>query len=248
MVEKSTIKGESFMKFNEYKDTLVEMLWATPNPMRIVSTALKVTMKQDFMHGKVLGSKVIPEVLAMGHTSVFEHVVYSFAILGASRSFLAQITRHRMASFTSGSQHYQNYSDYGSRGHGDLTEEPVYQRAIENSMDGYNELVELGYAPYEARQVLPNAMENNLIFTVNARSLINFLSLRVCRRNTAEIADVARKIHLIAIEHFPELFSHVGAPCVMAKNTAMSQYPELIYGNPPATRFCNQGKMSACRK
>lgn len=239
------------MQYNKYDDTEVRLLWATPDPLGVVSTALKITMKKDFLDGKPLGAKIIPSVLAMGHTSVFEHVLYSFVILGASRSFLAQITRHRIASYTSGSQHYQVYSDYGSRGHSGVVGDEVYQAAIQHSMGAYDQLIDNGHPPYEARQVLPNAMENNLVFTLNARSLVNFLSLRLCKRNTAEIADVAGKIETLLLDHFPELFGHVGPPCVMLKNTAAASFPELIVGDVdrvPAWAFCNQGHLSACKK
>lgn len=239
------------MQYNKYDDTEIRLLWATPDPMNVVSTALKITMKKDFLNGRPLGAKIIPSVLAMGHTSVFEHVLYSFAILGASRSFLAQITRHRIASFTSGSQHYQVYSDYGSRGHSGIVDDEVYQAAIQHSMDSYDQLIDRGHLACEARQVLPNAMENNLVFTLNARSLVNFLSLRMCKRNTAEIADVADKVNSIVLGHFPELFAHVGPPCVLQKNVAAMCFPELIKGDVdkiPAKMFCNQGHLSACKK
>lgn len=239
------------MQFKNYEDNKVKLLWATPDPMNAVSTALKITMKKNFLDGKTLSPKTIQSVVNMGHTSVFEHVVYSFLILGASRSHLAQITRHRMASYTSGSQHYQVYSDYGARGHKSLTGVETFQNAIAASMEAYNKLVDDGYHSYEARQVLPNGMENNLLFTINARSLINFLSLRTCKRNTAEIKDVADKIHVIAKEHFPELFDHVGPPCKMVRDMAMVSFPELLTQNGKEchhTRFCSQSFMSACKK
>ena len=239
------------MQFNKYDDTEVKLLWSTPNPAEQVTTAIKITMKKDFLGGKPMSPKVFKSILAMGHTSIFEHVLFSFLIVGASRSFLAQITRHRIASYTSGSQHYQVYSDYGSRGHGMIVDDPVYQDAIESSMESYDALIEAGYPPYEARQVLPNGMENNLIFTVNARSLINFLALRLCKRNTAEIKDIAEKIHKIVRTEFPELFDYVGPPCTLLRDTALLCFPELLNEiglKAPAWKFCTQGKLSACKK
>jgi thymidylate synthase (FAD) len=41
-----------------------------------------------------------------GHESPIEHVCFTFLIEGVSRSLLAQITRHRIASFSVKSQRY----------------------------------------------------------------------------------------------------------------------------------------------
>ena len=46
----------------------------------------------------------------MGHLSPIEHASFSFGIEGVSRALLAQITRHRIASFSVQSQRYVNQS------------------------------------------------------------------------------------------------------------------------------------------
>ena len=42
----------------------------------------------------------VERVMAMGHESVLEHVSFTFLIEGVSRVLLAQLTRHRIASFS----------------------------------------------------------------------------------------------------------------------------------------------------
>ena len=54
-------------------------------------------------------SAMIRRIINSGHESVLEHVSFTFAISGVSRALLAQITRHRMASFSVRSQRYVNY-------------------------------------------------------------------------------------------------------------------------------------------
>jgi thymidylate synthase (FAD) len=195
-----------------YNDIVVDLVRATSDPVGIVSDAMSMTMKDFKVGDKNRFAKAIGSVLDMGHTSVFEHVQYSFTILGASRSFLAQVTRHRVGSFTSGSQHYQKYSGY----------EPVVSNAkfaertkafFEEAVFLYDGMLAEGWSREEARQVLPNAMANNLLWSVNARSLINFFSLRLCYRNVLEMRVVAEQMHNLVVGHFPELFAFVGPQC-----------------------------------
>ena len=49
---------------------------------------------------------------ASGHTSVLEHISFTFHISGVSRALLAQLTRHRHASFSVRSQRYCNEADF----------------------------------------------------------------------------------------------------------------------------------------
>ena len=56
-------------------------------------------------------SAFVERLLSMGHESVFEHTSFTFGIEGVSRVFLAQVTRHRLASFSVQSQRYVSYAD-----------------------------------------------------------------------------------------------------------------------------------------
>lgn len=213
-----------------YRDIKVNLLWATPNPQRVVERALSMTQKQDFEQARFKNlEKVIATVVKQNHGSIWEHIVYGFEIEGASRSFLAQQTRHRMASYTSGSQHYQDYRNYGMRVSDSIFDNPELkakaQVSLDASMKAYVDLIDAGVDKSESRQLLPNAAENNLLVTTNARSLMNYFNLRLCKRNTEEIQVVARKMYDLALEHFPELWKNVGPDC---------------YQN----GSCNQGKMS----
>jgi len=205
------------MKINNYESIKVELLRATENPMEIISRALSMTMKKDV--DITMSKKILKSIIKMNHTSVFEHINYTFFINRASRSFLAQITRHRIASYTSGSQHYQYYGDYDALGSSSLTlpQRIVYNKMLDDSLDNYKKLIEFGVPKYEARQVLPNAMENNLMVTINARSLINFFNLRLCKRNTEEIRIIAEKMFSLVYHHFKELWENIGTDCQMNK-------------------------------
>ena len=49
----------------------------------------------------------------IGHESPVEHASFTFGIEGVSRSLLAQLTRHRMASFSVQSQRYVREGQFG---------------------------------------------------------------------------------------------------------------------------------------
>lgn len=216
------------MELIKYRDLKVSLIKSDSNYLDVINLATNITMKKDFkgLEKKAMSNK-IKFLLDADHTSIFEHINYTFLIEGASRSYLAQQTRHRIASYTSGSQHYQNYKDYNANIINGMKPEveELYERSMNESMKNYNDLVELGMEPYEARQVLPNGMQNNLMISINARSLINLFRLRLCFRNTEEIRVVTSKMYNLCLEHFPELFSHIGPPCIMSGK-------------------CNQGKMT----
>lgn len=171
-------------------------------------------------------TKIVENVVKFNHTSILEHLNYTFLIEGASRSFLAQVTRHRHFSFTSGSQHYIDYSKIADfvvpiemLEIEDETERnniiSKYLDTNSESLEKYKNLIEQGIKPEVARQVLPNGMRNNLVITGNLRQYINFLNQRLCFRNTSEIQYIAYKIYEELYKLNPEIMKQVGPDCIV---------------------------------
>ena len=69
-------------------------------------------------------------------------------------------------------------------------------------------------AAEDARFVLPNACETQLIMTMNVRSLWNFFNLRCCNRAQWEIRELAWKMRDILVSRYPYLFIHSGPDCL----------------------------------
>lgn len=201
-----------------YDKMRVAVVQSTPQPKHITAMAAAITMRQSIDTSiKPITSVLCKYLLDAEHTSVFEHVSYTFLIDGVSRSFLAQITRHRMGSFTSASQHYQDYRDYPCVVHMNLSKDALTEAACASAFDCYQRLIAANTPIEEARQVLPNAAAVNLLWTVNARSLINFLRQRLCNRNVAEMRIFAKKVLSRVRGNFPELFDYVGPQCFMGE-------------------------------
>ena len=90
----------------------VTLLSHTPNPEQLIACAARLCYSSADVQSVMDGltpektEEFIRMLSDMGHESPFEHVTFTFGIEGVSRSLLAQITRHRMASFSVKSQRY----------------------------------------------------------------------------------------------------------------------------------------------
>ncbi len=163
-------------------------------------------------------NRLLNKVVGSGHFSVLEHVTFTFAINGISRSATHQLVRHRIASYSQQSQRFVRFREYFPyiTPH-TVKENARAQEALEKSMDEiqnlYKKLLDLGIPPEDARYVLPNATATNIVVTFNARSLQNFLRLRCCNRAQWEIRSLAEKMLAILQKEIPVLFDHSGAPC-----------------------------------
>lgn len=91
----------------------VKLLSYTNNPEKVVATAARTCYSIDdpiAIYGKLSDEDVKKAIskLPASHTSPFEHASFTFAINNVSRTLLAQITRHRIATFSVKSQRYVN--------------------------------------------------------------------------------------------------------------------------------------------
>jgi len=162
----------------------------------------------------------IRKVLAMGHESVTEHVSFTFLIEGVSRSLLAQLTRHRIASFSVQSQRYVGYEN----GFGYIVPPAVealgteavseYTAQMDQMLQWYQTWQRKLGTNEDARFVLPNACETRLLMTMNAREIKHFLELRMCRRAQWEIRQLAETIFALCYAQTPELFADAGPGCL----------------------------------
>ena len=178
----------------------------------------------------------------IGHESPIEHASFTFAIEGVSRSLLAQITRHRIASYSVRSQRYVSEKAFGYVTPPEIAADPealaIYQEAMAADQAAYDKIVasltkrhtqtflDEGMDPKkaksaarmkaqeDARFVLPNACETQMVVTMNARSLLNFFRHRCCNRAQWEIRDLACQMLTLVREAAPHLFAHAGPPCL----------------------------------
>lgn len=173
-------------------------------------------------------SAFIEKLKSMGHESIFEHASFTFGIEGVSRVLLAQLTRHRLASFSVQSQRYVSYeSGFGyiippnieALGSEAVRKYAEQMNQIESwYVDWQKQLGNLGEKTNEdARFVLPNACETRILMTMNVRELWHFFSLRMCNRAQWEIRTMAEQMHRLCLETAPALFADAGPACLKGR-------------------------------
>ncbi len=226
----------------------VILLAHTPNPERTVAAAAKLCYSSSDITGLTnnltdeKAASFVEMLSEIGHESPIEHASFTFGIEGVSRSLLAQITRHRMASFSVKSQRYvrEGSFEYVTPPEIAADEEAkqIYEEIMAEDQKRYDRLTEILKAKHQAaflaegkdektanrmaekkaiedaRFVLPNACETQMVMTMNARSLMNFFKIRCCKRAQWEIQDVANQMLALVSEVAPDLFKNAGPSCV----------------------------------
>jgi len=228
----------------------VTLLTHTPNPEKIVAAAAKLcysaTGISDLMSGldDENTAAFLGRLMSLGHHSPLEHASFTFGVEGVSRALLAQITRHRIASFSVQSQRYVEMSDFNYVTPPSIAEDDGAKDVFEMSMKAagavYNNLADTLYERYkteleeqgntdpdklnaakkqafeDARFVLPNACETKMILTMNVRALRGFFAQRCCERAQWEIRAIAGEMLRLCKEVSPQLFAGAGPTCVEA--------------------------------
>ena len=211
----------------------VKLIRYTPAPEELIAMAGKLCYSAADLDDLGEGvaerdqTKYLSRLSEMGHYSTFEHASFTFGIEGVSRSLLAQITRHRIASFSVQSQRYvalgddENGFDYivppriAALGEEAEAEYHAQMAQMNAWYQAWRKRLGTGEASNEdARFVLPNAAATRMLVTMNARELLHFLSLRCCNRAQWEIRSVAWQMLALAYEAAPALFGKAGPGCL----------------------------------
>lgn len=227
---------------------LVNLIAHTENPEKTIAAAAKLCYSDA--HIETLLDGLTPDKTAaflqrladVGHASPIEHASFTFGIEGVSRTFLAQVTRHRIASFSVQSQRYVRLEDFHYVIPPEIETIPAAKEqfidAMNTDAEKYLTLVKTledahtlrlvgegldeksarakaaKQANEDARFVLPNACETKMVMTMNCRSLANFFSLRCCNRAQWEIRAVADEMLRLVLPLAPHIFADAGPRCL----------------------------------
>lgn len=154
-----------------------------------------------------------------GHESVLEHTVWTFEVDEVSRVLLAQITRHRLASFSVQSQRYTG-ADMAmvvpeSMVVADLVDDIVEARRAVDKL--YKHARALGIPHEDCRYFTLQGGHTGFVMTMNTRELRHFFALRCCNRAQWEIRELADKMLELVKEVAPVLFVDAGPGCVRGR-------------------------------
>ena len=147
------------------------------------------------------GGRIMKACYRSGHHSVLEFAQFTFHITGVSRALLAQLTRHRIASFAVRSQRYCSEDGFEYVIPPSIKENEnaleLYKQMMESLDEGYHALSEnFGIPNEDARFILPNACTTTLEISMNGRELIHFFNERMCTRAQWEIRALAYKMKI----------------------------------------------------
>jgi thymidylate synthase (FAD) len=225
----------------------VTLITHSPDPEHILASAARLcysaadiaTVMENLTPEKT--AEFVDRLMELGHESPMEHVSFTFGIEGVSRALLAQITRHRIASYSVQSQRYvrEKMFEYVLPPEIECVPEAkeIYIQAMEEDQRHYEELTNIlkqkhlkemldsgmtekaamgaaeKKAIEDARFVLPNACTTKIMMTMNARSLMNFFHHRCCNRAQWEIRELAAEMFKLCYAVAPNLFRNAGPAC-----------------------------------
>ncbi len=181
---------------------------------------------------------LIGRLLDHGHFGPFEHPHATVAVKGISRSCMAQITRHRHVSFDIQSMRYVSFddvdpaevregemvvvppsatdSDWVGRNQdtGPVDEETanrrekLFRETVAAAVESYQDLLEMGMPPEDARFVLPIGTKVNMVMSMNARMLMHVADMRAAADAQWEIRDMTEQVLDLATEWCPITFEY----------------------------------------
>ena len=208
-----SLKKNGLLYFRKGNDLVkVELLFITPNAEKLIETAGRTSYLSFKKQGRNTEKEFIRMLIKRGHYSVLEHANATFRISGVSRAFTHQLVRHRLCSFTQQSQRRVDERSFSyvepdsirdnSKAHSLFTEFMEKARKI------YSELQRLGIKNEDARFVLPNAVESQIVITANLRQWRHIIELRGSPSAQWEIRKVAIEILKILKNYVPTVFEN----------------------------------------
>lgn len=160
----------------------------------------------------------IYHLILNGHEAPIEFADLTFDIT-TSRAVLAEITRHRLASFCVESQRYIQEAKTGDitfikpewfvedeSGKASSEESISWSLTMLQDENEYKYMIEHGMKPEEAREVLPNSTACRIIMKANAREWRHFFDLRCSRAAYPQMRSLALDMLRQATEVMPDVF------------------------------------------
>ena len=185
------------MKIIEPSATLVD----TINPEEILRK-LEVCGKVSRQSKLGDAENFVRSIIKRGHESVLEHVSLTFKIV-CDRAIMAELTRHRLASFTVESTRYVKYDELKFIDPPDM----VNVRAFELL---YRGLIENDKLPPEiARSVLPLCTATTIYMTANLRDLRHILKLRTDKAAHPQMRHIMNQVLAVFKEKLPVIVEDI---------------------------------------
>ncbi|MBQ3330831.1 MAG: FAD-dependent thymidylate synthase [Ruminococcus sp.] len=181
---------------------------------RLTQRGQKIKSMSDFneLYCKKYSLATLEAMISLPHPTLQKFGVINVVVVGASRRFLAQITRHQNeVKFMSASLQYSDYS-----GDADFVvpyeliddmRSAAYLTQCQQAMLEYEKLIAYGVNNDAAGYAMPQGLRNVLIISATPYQWKHMIGQRTCRRNTDETRYVMLKIWENLYELSPVLFA-----------------------------------------
>ncbi len=210
------------------------------------------------------GEEVFKMIVRNDYGSALEHVIIKFDIK-MSKGIAPEFLEHRIASHTGFSTRYVRVDE------GIDKEEPTYEvilpwdllrldddsspkrefwKSVMQGIESYKRMLDGGIPRESARYVLPFCSAvGTYHVTINLRSLLNLLGLRLCVRTSPEFRCLAAQLYFELLKHLPLLRGLVGCRGFMSgvcpeagvtgvrKGEPHPHYPACPFKNPESDIF-----------
>jgi len=185
----------------------VELLAHTPNGEKLIAQAYGICTGKD-----TIPLENIPKWIERGHLSPIEHASATFRISGVSRSLLAQLTRHRLASYSVRSMRYCLEDEWEAvvpesiKMADDYNIRTAYGLYMAGAKNMYKWLIGAGIPKQDARFCLPLATPTEIIMTANIREYRHIITLRSSLNAQGEIRGLSTEMLRQLYEVYPYIF------------------------------------------
>lgn len=226
----------------------VELTQHTADPLAVLYVAYKqaVSLDIDRVRARIAADQITPDEIrafieqqaAVGHTSPYHMVEFTFRINGVSRSLTHQLVRHHVGvSFEQSSQRYVVFK------HGQfpyVTPASVQAAGLRNRYDTlmneigsfYADAIGQGVPGEDARFVLPNATHAPITMHANLQALLHMSDLRLCTQAQWEIRDLFKQIRHAVIAAEPTLGRMLAPKCMPWRNAVCDESERAWAGCP----------------
>lgn len=167
-----------------------------PTDISLLETCGRVCYKSE---PKGNPEKFVKKIIDSQHLSVIEHLSATVRII-TDRGVLAELTRHRLASFSVESTRYCNYSKKEMEfikpcfWQEDTEQYLQWEQAMSDCESRYDYLIRIGATPEQARSVLPNSLKTEIVMSANFREFLHIFQLRCSDKSHPDMTYIMRQI------------------------------------------------------
>jgi thymidylate synthase (FAD) len=191
----------------------VDFIWATKEPLRTIEQAGRICYKSEDKITDESAPKFVKRLLDRGHEAMIEHASASYRVI-CDRGVTHEIVRHRLFSYAQESTRYCNYKGevtyiippwmsslslhndnlYWEEIYSKESYEAQWLRHLSSCEIAYQDAIEAGWIPQQARSVLPNALKTEIVITGNLREWRHFFKLRCAKSAHPQMQEVANMV------------------------------------------------------